>query len=68
MTTYYYNTNPDKKGNHTIHTDDCKYLPIPKNRKMIGRHKDGNEALRVVCYRTYENNFTGCYYCCPECR
>ena len=65
---YYYNLNFDKDGNHIIHTSECKYLPIIKNRKLIGIYNHCTEAIRAAGYTTYKSNFNGCHYCCSDCR
>ena len=45
MKNYYINKNAQSNGDHEVHKDDCKYLPIAANRKSLGEFSNCKPAV-----------------------
>jgi hypothetical protein len=65
MKNYYENKNAQSNGDHEVHTDDCKYLPIPVNRKSLGEFSNCKPAV-TEAKKTYSQS-NGCKTCCEDC-
>lgn len=66
MPTYYINKNTQFNGDNEVHEENCRYLPHPQNRVLLGSFPSCKEAVAYA--RRY--GFTradGCAYCVPEC-
>lgn len=62
---YYVNKKAQSNGDHEVHTEDCKYLPIPENRKYLGEYSNCKDAV-AEAKKTYSQS-NGCKTCCPSC-
>jgi hypothetical protein len=65
MYNYYVNKNALPTGEHEVHRDHCKELPLLSYRINLGRFKDCKDALREAA--TYYENVDGCKICSSEC-
>jgi hypothetical protein len=66
MSKYYVNKNAQTtSGDHEVHTVNCIYLPLEKNRLYLGVFDSCGPALREA-RKTY-SNADGCATCCPRC-
>ncbi|KQX13577.1 hypothetical protein [Flavobacterium sp. Root420] len=65
MKNYYVNKNAQSNGDHEVHTDDCKYLPIAANRKSLGEFSNCKPAV-TEAKKTYSQS-NGCKTCCEDC-
>ncbi|MCL7873514.1 hypothetical protein [Bacillus altitudinis] len=63
---YFFDNNIDDKGMHTIHTEDCAFLPH-ENRSLIGYQNSCKDAIEEAKKSTNYSNFNGCYFCCYSC-
>lgn len=67
MKHYYFNNNVDKNGFHEVHTKDCSYLNITKDRTYIGYCSDCKEAIIKAKSSYPYKSFDGCFWCCRDC-
>lgn len=65
MKNYYVNKNAQSNGDHEVHTEDCKYLPISANRKYLGEYSNCKPAV-TEAKKTYSQS-NGCENCCSDC-
>ncbi len=69
MPNYCINKNPQDTvaGEHEVHNldENCTHLPLPENRKDLGRHRDCHSAIEKA--KEYYDVVDGCYYCCKDC-
>ena len=65
MASYYVNKNAQTNGDHEVHRDDCKYLPLPENRYYLGEHASCAPAVTEA--RKYFTQVNGCYFCSYPC-
>jgi hypothetical protein len=64
---FLFNVNPDQKGFHEVHRENCSYLPAIENRKKIGRFSSCKLAILIAKLEYLTDKFDGCFYCCNEC-
>lgn len=64
---YYFYNYEDEHGYHEIHSEDCKFLPLPENRTLIGSSSSCSSALMNAQIKYPDKKFDGCFYCCREC-
>jgi hypothetical protein len=62
---YYVHTKAQNNGDHEVHNETCKWLPLPENRIYLGEFSNCREA--VTAARSYYSDVDGCYHCSPEC-
>ena len=64
---YYLNTDATTNPhyNHEVHTEDCTYLPSPKNRIYLGLFNSPRDAVNAA--ERFYYNVDGCAVCCPSC-
>lgn len=65
MKKYYVNKNAQSNGDHEVHDEDCRYLPISENRKYLGEFSSCKEAVKEA-KKTYTSS-DGCYTCSYAC-
>ena len=65
MPNFLVNKNPQPKGEHEVHKDDCNNLPEPQNRQKLGWFTSCHGAVDEA--RKYYDNVDGCKHCCPAC-
>lgn len=62
---YYVNKNAQEKGEHEVHKEECKKLPLPKNRQYLGYFSSCKDAVKKA--KDYYSNVDGCKLCSPAC-
>nr|DAI47570.1 MAG TPA: hypothetical protein [Caudoviricetes sp.] len=67
MKFYYFNDSIDVNGFHEVHAEDCKYVPTPSHRTLIGYCSSCTEAISEAKSRYSGFSFDGCFWCCREC-
>lgn len=65
MAKYYVHTSKDKDGDHEVHDENCKKLPLPANRKYLGVFSSCKPAVTEA--RKYYSPCNGCWHCSREC-
>lgn len=65
MKKYYVNKKAQSNGDHEVHDADCKYLPVPDNRKYLGEFYSCKGAV-TEAKKTYATA-DGCETCSNEC-
>jgi hypothetical protein len=65
MKKYYVNDNAQDNGDHEVHHEDCRYLPLPQNRTYLGEYSHCQPAVKEAS--RYHHEVNGCRTCCPEC-
>ena len=63
MGDYYVNNNAQASGEHEVHKEDCKWMPI--NKQYLGNFNNCHEAIKKA--KEYYPNVDGCFYCSNEC-
>jgi hypothetical protein len=63
---YYINLNPQENGDNEIHTADCSYLRLVKDKKFLGDFSNCYDAI-IMARRMGYPNADGCYYCSKSC-
>lgn len=67
MNFYYFNDSTDEHGKHEVHGDDCKHLPEPRNRTLIGYCLNCKDAIQRAKREYPFKSFDGCYWCSRAC-
>lgn len=62
---YYVNKNPQSNGDHEVHEESCRYLPLLQNRLYLGQYSSCKDAVSEA-KRTYPKA-DGCKTCSPSC-
>jgi hypothetical protein len=65
MKKYYVNDNTQANGDHEVHHEDCRYLPLPQNRTYLGDFSNCKPAVKEAEKHYSQTN--GCKTCCPDC-
>lgn len=65
MKKYYVNKNAQSNGDHEVHHEACKYLPLLQNRIYLGEFS--NCDLAVTKAKAQYNQVNGCKECSPSC-
>ena len=65
MKQYYVNSESDENGCHSVHKEDCKHIPYPLQREVLGIHASSSQAM-AESKRLYPKS-NGCPICLPEC-
>jgi hypothetical protein len=65
MNHYYLNKSPQANGDHEVHKENCKFLPLEHNRIYLGTFSTCSEAVQEA-KKTYLLS-DGCKFCIPEC-
>ena len=65
MATYYVNRQKQQNGDHEVHTQTCRFLPLPANRHPLGEHAGCRSA--VIAARAVYPQSNGCIHCSTEC-
>lgn len=63
---YYVHKLKDAQGDHEVHTEDCKHLPLLKNREYLDDYPSCAPAVQLAKNRGY-HPVNGCYWCCNPC-
>ncbi len=61
---YYVSNASEYEAVHTVHREDCYYMPADKDIKYIGVFESTKQATGYI-QRSYQN-VVGCYFCCKE--
>lgn len=62
---YCVNRNAQDDGDHEVHREGCRYLPLPKNRIDLGSFTDCHAAVRAT--KKHFPQADGCYHCSRSC-
>lgn len=62
---YFVNRNAQDDGDHEVHREGCRYLPLPKNRLDLGSFTDCHAAVRAA--KEHYPSADGCYHCSRSC-
>lgn len=62
---YYVNKRAQSNGDHEVHEQTCRYLPIIENRMYLGNFSNCDEAVREA-KKSY-SAANGCLTCSPSC-
>lgn len=62
---YCVNRNAQDDGDHEVHREGCRYLPLPKNRIDLGAFADCHAAVRAA--KKHYRQADGCYHCSRSC-
>ncbi|MBW1615587.1 MAG: hypothetical protein JRJ49_03440 [Deltaproteobacteria bacterium] len=62
---YYVNDNDQANGDHEVHTEDCKYLPLIESKTYLGVFYSCSDAVAEAKKHYPQSN--GCSYCCLAC-
>lgn len=65
MKNYYVNKNAQPNGDHEVHNEYCRYLPVIQNRVHLGEFPDCREAVKEAKRQYTQVN--GCKTCSPDC-
>ena len=65
MTEYYVNKNAQPNGDHEVHREGCRWLPLPQNRIALGKFYTCHGAVAEA--RKYYRQVNGDYFCSREC-
>jgi len=65
MDDYYVNKNQQETGEHEVHKDGCKHMPLSHNRTYLGKFLSCKGAI-IKAKEKYKN-VDGCYYCANAC-
>ena len=60
---YYVNRRTQANGDHEVHEEGCKYLPV--DRIPLGEFTNCDGAVKESKKHYSQSN--GCYYCCKSC-
>ncbi|HPL92920.1 MAG TPA: hypothetical protein PLB38_01395 [bacterium] len=66
FTNYYVNINPQKTGEHEVHTENCGWRPLAPNAIFLGCFTNCQDAIKAAKAKGFKN-VDGCYYCCKQC-
>jgi hypothetical protein len=62
---YYVNKRAQSNGDHEVHEETCRYLPITENRMYLGGFSNCDDAVREA-KKSY-STANGCLTCSPNC-
>ena len=65
MKKYYVNANAQSNGDHEVHDEDCRYLPLPQNRTGLGSFSNCSDAVKEA--KKHHSQVNGCKTCSKEC-
>lgn len=65
MAKYFVNRNAQPNGDHEVHREGCRYMPLPQNRDPLGEHVMCQTAVNQARVRYPRAN--GCATCSPTC-
>ncbi|SDL58226.1 hypothetical protein SAMN05421820_101810 [Pedobacter steynii] len=65
MKKYYVNKRAQSNGDHEVHHESCRYLPLPENRSYLGEYSSCGPAV-TEAKRTY-STANGCLTCSTDC-
>ncbi|MCK9438472.1 hypothetical protein M0Q39_00115 [Patescibacteria group bacterium] len=63
---YYINLNAQENGDNEVHREDCSYLNLVSNKKLLGSFLNCHDAI-IAAKRMGYSNADGCYYCSKPC-
>ena len=66
MTSYYVNKNQQANGDHEVHTDSCRFLPLTQNRVSLGNFTTCAPAVQEAKRLGY-SRANGCRTCSIAC-
>lgn len=62
---YYANKNAQSNGDHEVHNENCRYLPLEHNRKYLGDYTNCKDAVKKA--KETDPSADGCAICSPDC-
>jgi hypothetical protein len=62
---YYVNKRAQSNGDHEVHEETCRYLPIIENRMYLGNFSNCRDAVSEA-KKSY-STANGCLTCSPSC-
>lgn len=65
MAQYFVNKNAQPTGEHEVHMQGCRFMPLPQNCLPLGEHLICQSA--VAAARKIFPNVDGCFHCCRVC-
>ena len=65
MASYYVNDSAQQNGDHEVHREGCRFVPLPRNRTYLGQF--GTCFPAVAQARRYYRQVNGCYFCSRAC-
>jgi hypothetical protein len=65
MKKYYVHNNAQANGDHEVHHEDCKNLPLPQNRTYLGEFSNCKPAVQEAA--KHHRQVNGCKTCSFEC-
>jgi len=65
MPRYYVNKNAQSNGDHEVHKEGCRFLPLPSNRIYLGNFSGCRQAVQEA--RNHYQQVNGCYFCSRDC-
>lgn len=65
MKEYYVNNRAQSNGDHEVHDEDCRYLPLPQNRTYLGKFLTCKPAVEKA--KSYHKQVNGCSTCSLSC-
>lgn len=61
---YYVAVRPQTNDVHSVHKEDCPFLPDDGKRIFLGHFKSGQDAMRMG--EKYFHETGSCLFCCKE--
>jgi hypothetical protein len=61
---YYLKSEPNDRGDHVVHREDCQFLPNEENRKALGEAAKAETALARA--EDEADRVKPCRTCCSE--
>jgi hypothetical protein len=65
MKKYYVNTQAQFNGDHEVHDETCRFLPVSANRIYLGEYHACASAVSAA--KKHYVKVDGCYFCSPTC-
>jgi len=65
MDKYYVDKNAQPTGEHEVHKEGCRCMPLPENRIYLGEFYYCKGAVEEA--KKHYFKVDGCYSCCNEC-
>jgi hypothetical protein len=62
---YYVSKIMQFKGDNEVHDENCRWLPDPANRILLGEFNNCQDAVREANW--YFKKVNGCYFCSKRC-
>ena len=66
MAKYWVNNNAQSNGDHEVHREGCRYLPLIANKSYLGDYNHCSLAVKKS-KEDHHKQSNGCFHCSPEC-